>query len=66
MKYLSERIVEKNLMNYVSERQARKYLIEGDRMQQVFAFTTAKKRDERLFNNRGLKGKGLLFFYCDF
>ena len=63
-RHLVERIVEKNLINYVSERQARKYSNEGDRIQQDFASITAKKRGERLFNNRGLKGKGPLFFYC--
>ena len=63
-RYLVEWIVEKNLINYVSERQARKYSNEGDRIQQDFASITAKKRGERLFNTRGLKGKGPLFFYC--
>jgi hypothetical protein len=61
---LVEWIVEKNLINYVSERQARKYSSEADRIQQDFALITAKKRGERLFNTRRLKGKGRLFFCC--
>ena len=65
-RHLVEWIVEKNLINYVSERQARKYSNEGDRFQQDFALITAKKRGERLFNNRGHKGKGLLSSFCDF
>jgi hypothetical protein len=65
-RHLTERIVEKNLVKYVSERQARKYSNEGDRIQQDSASITAKKPGTRLFNNRGLKGKGLLSSYCDF
>ena len=65
-RYLVEWIVEKNLINYVSERQARKYSNEGDKIQQDFALITVKKRGERLFNNRGHKRKGLLSSFCDF
>jgi hypothetical protein len=65
-RHLTERIVEKNLIIYVSDRQAWKYSNEGDRIQQVSASITAKKRGERLFNNRRLEGKVLLFFCCDY
>jgi hypothetical protein len=64
--HLSERIVEKNLIDYVSECQAKKCSNAGDKIQQGFESIAAKKRGEMLFSNRGLEGKVLLFFCCDY
>ena len=62
---LTERILENILFNNVSERQMWKYSNKDDCIQQGYASIT-EKTGMKLFNNRGLKGKGLLSSFCDF
>ena len=56
-RHLIERIVEKNLIKYVSERQARKYSNEGDRIQQDSDRSRRKSQAQGCSITVDLRGK---------